>query len=549
MISRTSVAGTVSLLLGCGAAGVTHVALATDAFLKPNTLVISSSTYEKTGAVTTLNPLSGTVQLPNDAVPVSDDNYVTVWNNAGVDGNFGITSPLILTDIEPHSGHVFGSLTVPTNQVVTSFSSKSELALHFSRDANGGHLVFLGYAGSGVGALDVSNADAATGQDPTNPVTAFFGNSYFFHRTIVALDDKNIFSYTPTENYGGDNSRAAVLGSNGLYYTVGNSNSGVAATFGASTCTSTAQTTSKLNCTKPDVTETTGLEVVNPINAATAAVDPAIPLVLSGDPTTAGSAEVNPLLQFGLNNGKNDKAGKDDNFRGLTEFNGALYFTKGSGSNGVQTVYTVTDGTQYPTGFVPVPNVGPAAGDVLPTVANAGSSAIQILNGFPTDSSRATGGNFAPFGLFFANENTLYVADEGTDNTTDAQSNAGLEKWVLDSTTGSWSLAYTLQAGLIGQSYGPLPGSDGPWPVVTTIGLRNLAGRVNGDGTVTLWATTSTNSTAGDTGSDPNLVVEITDGIAATAPAASEMFTTVVGPTYGTVYRGVAFVTSPGNGN
>jgi len=72
---------------------------------------------------------------------------------------------------------------------------------------------------------------------------------------------------------------------------------------------------------------------------------------------------------------------------------------------------------------------------------------------------------------------------------------------------------------------------------------------VNGDGTVTLWATTSTNSTAGDTGSDPNLVVEITDEIAATAPVAREMFTTVVGPTYGTVYRGVAFVTSPGNGN
>ncbi len=547
MTIRTSASAVSALLVGCGAAAVINVALADDAFLKPNTLVISSSTYVKAGAVTTLNPTSSTAQLAGPSVPVSDDNYVTVWNNASVDGNFGVTSPINLADIEPQSGHVFGTLQVPTDQVVTSFPSKSELALNFTRDANGAHLVLQGYAGSiagrpGVGALDVSNADAVSGQDPTNPVTAFFGDSHFFHRTIVALDDKNNFSYTPTENYGGDNGRAALLGSNGLYYTVGNSNAGAAGTFGAIGCNSPSQTTSKVNCTSPDVTETTGVEVVNPINAPIASVTPAIPVAAGG----SGSAEVNPLLQFFLSNGKVDKAGKDDNFRGITEYNGALYFTKGSGSNGVQTVYTVTTGPQYPDTFVPVPDVGPSAGNVLPTVADAGSLAVQILNGFPTDSSRATGGDYAPFALFFANPTTLYVTDEGTNDATDATVHAGLQKWVRNTTTGSWSLVYTLQAGLIGKSYGPLAGSDGPWPQVTTIGLRNLAGRINGDGTVTLWSVTSTNSTAGDTGADPNLVVEVTDVIAATAPAASETFTTVAGPTYGTVYRGVAYVTSPG---
>jgi len=303
-----------------------------------------------------------------------------------------------------------------------------------------------------VGALDVSNADAAAGQDPTNPVTAFFGDSHFFHRTIVALDDRNKFSYTPTENYGGDNGRAALLGSNGLYDTVGNSNAGSAGTFGASGCTSTAQTTSKVNCTSPDVTETTGVEVVKPIDARTASLAPAVPAVAGG----SGSAEVNPLLTFLLNNGKADKAGKDDNFRGITEFNGALYFTKGSGSNGVQTVYTITDGAQYPATFVPVPDVGPSAGNVLPTIANAGSLAVQILNGFPTDSSRATGGDYAPFALFFANATTLYVTDEGTNDAADATVHAGLQKWVLN-TTGSWSLVYTVQAGLIGQTMDPWP--------------------------------------------------------------------------------------------
>jgi hypothetical protein len=65
-----------------------------------------------------------------------------------------------------------------------------------------------------------------------------------------------------------------------------------------------------------------------------------------------------------------------------------------------------------------------------------------------------------------------------------------------------------------------------------------------GAGTVTLWATTSTSSTSGDNGADPNKVVTITDQIGATtlSAVASESFSIVVGPTYGTVYRGVAHV-------
>jgi hypothetical protein len=78
---------------------------------------------------------------------------------------------------------------------------------------------------------------------------------------------------------------------------------------------------------------------------------------------------------------------------------------------------------------------------------------------------------------------------------------------------------------------------------VTTVGLRNLTGVVK-DGTVTLWATTSTSSKSGDNGADPNKVVRITDDLAATSLTAvtQEAFETVAGPTYGTVYRGVAYV-------
>ena len=137
----------------------------------------------------------------------------------------------------------------------------------------------------------------------------------------------------------------------------------------------------------------------------------------------------------------------------------------------------------------------------------------------------------------------MYVTDEGTGGTEDAfptGTHAGLQKWTLNASTGQWQLAYVLTKGLIGNVDTNLTGPAGQWPDVTTIGLRNLTGRINGDGTVTLWATTSTLSTSGDNGADPNKVVQITDQIGATAANAS--FTTVAGPVYGTVFRGVGFV-------
>ena len=531
---RSSIARAVAMLVGGGAAIVNiSVAEADNSFLRSGSLIISSSNYEGwTGPVSSLQvgtPLANTDTAATAAI--SDNNYVTVWNNDTVDASFGVTSPIYLTAVEPDSGRVIGRLQVPTHEVVTSFSSKSELALHLSRDKHGRQLIFVGYASPGVGAIDVSNSDAVPGQDPTNPVTFAFGSHYDFHRTIVSLDDEGRFSYTPTTNYGGNNGRAALLGSNGLYYTVGNANNGNAATFGSAS-----------NGTTPDVTETTGLEVVEPLRAWSANVT--VP--------SDSSAEVDPLLQYGLGkNGADDKPGKDDNFRGITEYKKALYFTKGSGSNGVQTVYTVVSAPQSPAGFKPTPDSGPATGNVLPTVANAGQQAIAILNGFPTDSSRASladgtsGGDYTPFALFFANDHTLYVTDEGTGNSADA-AHAGLEKWILG-TNGTWTLAYTLTGGLIGKIDSKLVGYDGQYPDVTTIGLRNLTGSVNKDGTVTLWAATSTSSASGDNGADPNRIVEITDEVAATTltgKVTGESFRTIAGPTYGTVYRGVAYVGS-----
>jgi hypothetical protein len=511
-LRTTLLSGTA--LLGAALYGLADPtpASADQQFLKHGSLVISSSTYDPTqGAVASL--AVGT-PLPGPSKAVTGNNYVTVWNNASVDGSFGVTSAIQLTDIDLSNGKVFRSMQVPTDQVVTSFPSKSELGLHVLNNWPSVSVTFVGYGGAaqapghqpppavGVGNLDVSNSDAVQGQDPTNPVTVAFGKDYAFRRTIVSVDEKGNFTYTPTLDYGGNNGRSALLGSNRLYYyVVGNANNGNANTFGSS------------NGTNPDVTETTGLEVVNPINAS----------VVNATIASASSAEVDPLLQLTFGAGKPDKPGKDNNYRGVTEFGGALYFTKGSGSNGIDTVYTVNS---------------------LPTVDNAGSTNINVVPGFPTDSAKASGGDFTPFAVFFANPTTMYVSDEGTGSTTDAASHAGLQKWTLGSDGKTWQFQYALTKGLIGVVDNNLTGSAGPWPAITTIGLRNLTGRINGNGTVTLWATTSTSSGSGDNGADPNKVVEITDQIAATqlSQVGNESFTTVAGPAYGTVFRGVGFV-------
>jgi hypothetical protein len=502
-----------------------QAASADQQFLKRGSLLISSTTYDNTqGRVKFLAAGSA---LPGPSTAVAGNDYVHVWNNASVDASFGITSAIQLTDINLSNGNVFRMMQVPTDQVVTSFSSKSELGLHVVKGWPMTRVVFVAYASPGVGAIDVSNSDAVPGQDPTNPVTAFFGNNYAFGRTIVSVDEKGSILYTPTINYGGNNGRNALFGSNGLYYTVGNANNGNAATFGTNPppppCPP-ANTTATLNCTNPDVTQTTGLEVVNPIDS----------LFASTTPSAGNSAQVDPLLQWSFGNPpKPDKAGKDNNYRGITEYGGALYFTKGSGSNGYQTVYTITSAPS------------------LPTVGQASAAKINIVPGFPNDQAKAkladgtSGGNFTPFAVFFANPTTMYVTDEGTGNSTDVSTNAGLEKWSLGDDGVTWHLDYVLTNGLIHTgTVDNVTGSDGAWPAITTIGLRNMDGRINGDGTVTIWAVTSTSSASGDNGADPNKVVQITDQIAATTSnaVANESFTTVAGPTYGTVFRGVGFI-------
>jgi len=156
--------GHTLLLTGCSLlalgqyVGLAQAKVATPRLqIKHNSVLISSSTYDRTqGSVASLTigaTLAGSATATAKAV--ASNNYVTTWNNASVDGSYGVTAPIQLMDIEATTGAVLHTIPVPMRQVFTSFSSKSELGLHITQDGLDDHLVFVGYGGAGVGALDV----------------------------------------------------------------------------------------------------------------------------------------------------------------------------------------------------------------------------------------------------------------------------------------------------------------------------------------------------------------------------------------------------------
>jgi hypothetical protein len=386
-----------------------------------------------------------------------------------------------------------------------------------------------------INALDVSNSNTPAVVDPTNPV-----NEAIF-RVVAQVDGKGKFRFAKTNAYSGNNGRAAILNNqNGanILYTAGNAGNG--------------------GNPQPDgVIIAAGAQILAAQTKALVAQDP-------GLPTPVGSFNI---TQLGL---AADKIGKDTNFRGLTIFNNVVYSTKGSGGNGINTVYFIdTSGFNSsgkplacPNGVgVPNPSASLPTAPISYTASLLQSEGVVpynmcILNGFTT--TLAKNAIMFPFGVWFVNATTLYVADEGNGtNTYDPVSmtytaaaastnSGGLQKWVLSS--GSWKLKYTLKSGLdLGVPYtvtGYPTGNNAatklPWSPATD-GLRNITGRVNGDGTVTIWGVTSTVSGNGDQGADPNKLVMITDSLAATSLPATESFTTIQTAGLLEVLRGVSF--------
>jgi hypothetical protein len=538
-------------VLSLAALATTHPAIAQDndaahnhiRFFSGN-LVVSRSVYDNNAGNVTIGaplPTNCASTVGPCAPAINNGVYPFVFNNDTVDASFGITSKIFLDQITP-SGSFLNSLEVPnssmnnvhtgSNQIVTSFSSKSEMALNLSTD--GKLLTFMGYVAP-INTLDVSNSNTPGVIDPTNPVGI---NVY---RAVATVDRNGNFTFTETNAYSGNNGRAAILNnSNGgnFFYTAGNAGNGG-------------------NPQPNGVILGAGTQFIDPSTAPESFQTP-------GTPTPLASFSVTELGD------KADKVGKDTNFRGLTIFNNVVYLTKGSGSNGVNTVYFVdTTGAACPNG-VGVPAVGaplPVSPLNLSGVnpQNGLPSNMCILAGFPTVLAKSASSTAFPFGLWFANADTLYVADEGdgAGGTTlythaAAQTTAGIQKWIFNSTTKTWNLAYTLQTGLeLGIPYtisnyptGNNPATNLPWAPATD-GIRNITGSVDNTGKATIYGITSTVSGSGDQGADPNRLVAVTDDLTNTSAtkAATEKFSIVRKADFAEVLRGVSFAPSGKNGD
>jgi hypothetical protein len=548
VLLATAAAGIAGLLAAVGplsASGATADAHGGQRpWFLPGNLVVSGSYY--TGQADLFTP--GVTELPPGCTgsgctaAVADGSYPYVFNNDASDPSFGVTSPVFLDQITPH-GRLVNVLRVPggngpggtrADHVVTSFSSKSELSLNLSTD--GRDLTFMGYYAT-PNTVDVSNANTPGAIDPTNPVTSAY------YRVAAEVDQSGRISYTLTNAYSGDNGRAAILNNSGgdnVLYMAGNAGNG--------------------SNPQPDgIISGTGAQITTPQRLPETGQTP-------GAATPVGSFNVTQLGD------PIDKVGKDTNFRGLTIYNNVVYYTKGSGSNGVNTVYFIdTTGNACPSGVgVPQPGAKLPTSPIDYNPALLQSEGVTpynmcILKGFPTTLAKSASEDAFPFGLFFANADTLYVADEGNGTATydpatgsysaaAAQTTAGLQKWVFNGT--QWNLAYTLSTGLnLGQPYSVAgyPAGDNaatglPWAPATD-GLRNITGRVNPNGTVTIWAVTSTVSGSGDQGADPNKLVAITDRLSAAALPAGERFVTVRSAGYGEVLRGVSLTPGSSTGH
>jgi hypothetical protein len=515
---------------------------------KDDTLVLSRSVYEGTAATVTIGEVlprgcaggpngSTVVAVPltaggttnvtvtcgvatdNGEAPNLNDSH-NVWNNSGSDSSFGISSSIFLDNLST-DGRLLGTLPIPSDRIMTSFSSKSELALN--RSSDGRSITFMGYhGGPGCGGfpvsptapnlIDVSASSTPGICDPTNSVISSFVSTPVtptaYYRAVAEVDANGHLSITDGNAYSGDNGRAAMKGANGMYYMVGNDNSG--------------------NLSKKQLPITPiGVALINATGAET--------LVPGGTPPVPPNVGMIGRLLFG-----SDKPGKDTNFRGMTIFNNTMYITKGSGGNGINTVYQVGSAGTLPTG----------------SAADLAKVPITILPGFP-NTLASTSTSF-PFGIWFANATTLYVCDEGggtlvtpavNGNVADTQSlaTAGLQKWSL--VNGTWTMLYVLQDGLnIGVPYGVenYPPAINP----ATGGCRNITGQHTHDGTVTIYAVTSTISANGDTGADPNKLVKVTDQLDATTLPTGDgdhdrddrvgHFVTIRSAKAGEVFRGVA---------
>jgi hypothetical protein len=360
------------------------------------------------------------------------------------------------------------------------------------RSVDGAFLTYMGYDGP-VGANGVSNSYTTGANLPGN-------SNPLFDRVVALIDeDGAVTLYLQANAYSGDNPRAAITVDGAELYMAGNADS------------------------------TIDKSGVGPGTTIGARYDA---------PGTPTSYQLGKYFAVDRPDETTKQHVKDNNFRGIGIYGGNLYVSKGSGGNGDDGIFQVHKGI----------------GNGLPTGT---TNTITMLLGAPaTDPATGNPSPLTPFGFWFANATTLYVADEGYANfdvkghfIPDPQ--AGLQKWSLRQD--AWQLDYILRDGL--ELYEPESVHHYPTPTYTT-GLRNMTGVVNPNGTVTIYAITSQWSTVSNGEPDPTKLVTVTDELAATTLPTHhadgdddsgktwddrERFKTLRVSAAGEVFRGVAF--------
>ena len=538
------------------------------------TLLVSRGTYDPGFVVTGALPISPAVNA------VSPGTFPNVFTNDSVDANFGVTADLSIDQWAPNATSpslyldVTAAASATGQTVSTSFSSKSEGALNVSQD--GTAITFNDYY-SPIDQIDRSNSNTPGVVDSTNTDVATPT-----YRAVVQLNlaDKSL-QVTRTNAYSGNNGRASVL-AGGQYYIVGNAgNSGKTVTYGgldmltADTGVQTIAAGSTCPFTQPIGAFVSGnSSTYTPAPAGTACPTsttantlPAIMGTITDSLSATTYSKSNTGgNQFGFSlaqiSGQNyDKTGKDDNFRGLfLGPDGTLYVSKGSGGNGVNTVYQVgATGALANGGKLPQN----AAITIVPGFTPSGwSGAPAATNLAPTTTQWTLSEGVAyPFGMWIpkSNPNLMFVADEG-DTTAIASAAIGSGGlWVYQkSSSGTWTAIAHLTQGLnLGQPYTVADangtyGTAGASYTTTPDGLRNITGQVNADGSLTIYAITSTvgNSlgTTFDEGSDSNQLVKITVNVnGSTVTPTGSGFSVMQTAPFGQVLRGVALIPTTSN--
>ncbi len=216
------------------------------------------------------------------------------------------------------------------------------------------------------------------------------------------------------------------------------------------------------------------------------------------------------------------------NVRSAVSDDGSRFWVSGTGiaaSAGVRFVANLGDSTSVRIGSGAPTNtrvVGLFDGQLYTTSASTvylgvceigmgqpttGGQLTNLLPGFPTAGGTAAS---SAYDFFFADPETLYVADDNATSSTVG----GINKWTWNGTT--WVRQYRLQL-------------NGP---NANTGARGLSGYVR-DGIVTLWATANTS------GQTSTTLITVTD----TGP--NSVVTTFAAPVTNTVWKGVRHLAKP----